>query len=299
MHQPAKSRIKPFLKWAGGKRQLLPSIIQSLPIRLKQLPAFVYVEPFVGSGAVLLHMLQIFPNIKKAIINDLNPELTTVWKTIKEEPEKLTGRLAEFQGSFLTLKNEDARKEMYYNIRSNYNLKNADPVTLSAMLIFLNKTCYNGLYRVNRRNHFNVPFGRYTNPKILEKDNILAVSGLLEKVEIRNIDFSDLRVQSTIPLFYYLDPPYKPVSPTALFNSYSMQAFDDSAQVRLKEFCDVLTKIGAWWLQSNSDPGNFFFDELYAQYHIKRVKASRMINSKASARGTVNELLISNYGLPE
>lgn len=263
------------------------------------MPAFVYVEPFVGSGAVLLHMLQIFPNIKKAIINDLNPELTTVWKTIKEEPEKLTGRLAEFQGSFLTLKNEDARKEMYYNIRSNYNLKNADPVTLSAMLIFLNKTCYNGLYRVNRRNHFNVPFGRYTNPKILEKDNILAVSGLLEKVEIRNIDFSDLPVQSTIPLFYYLDPPYKPVSPTALFNSYSMQAFDDSAQVRLKEFCDVLTKIGAWWLQSNSDPGNFFFDELYAQYHIKRVKASRMINSKASARGTVNELLISNYGLPE
>ncbi len=298
-HQQAKPKIKPFLKWAGGKTQQLPLIMQSLPGRLKQLPAFIYVEPFVGSGAVMLQMLKAYPNIKKAIINDLNPELTTAWKIIKGEPEKLAEKLTQLQSSFQALRSEEERKKMFYKTREIYNLKQADAAEQSAMLIFLNKTCYNGLYRVNRKNKFNVPFGRNRNPKILDSDNIFALSHLLKKVEIKTVDFAELPTKSTVPLFYYMDPPYKPVSTTALFNSYSSQAFNDREQVRLKEFCDLLTVNQVHWLQSNSAPGNSFFDDLYAHYHIKRVKASRMINSKASARGSVSELLISNYDLHE
>jgi DNA adenine methylase len=294
--------IRPFLKWAGGKTQLLQKIAMSLPAELKKVSSFTYVEPFVGSGAVFLFMLREFPNIKKAVINDMNSELVSAWETIRDKPGELICQLKELTDSYHKLGSEEARKEMFLKIREQYNRKTSNKPAQSACLIFLNKTCYNGLYRVNLKNLFNVPFGKHKNPKIFDEKNIYEISRLISHTEIMNGDFEETLVHTGKPAFFYFDPPYKPLSSTSVFNSYSSQNFDDREQIRLKNFCDELNKQKIPWLLSNSDvkdmsSGGDFFDNLYNEYHITRVNASRLINSNISSRGKISELLISNYRL--
>lgn len=280
----------------------MQKIAMSLPAKLKNLSSFTYVEPFVGSGAVLLYMLREYPNIKKTVINDMNSELVCTWETIRDNPDELICHLKELTDSYHGLGTEEARKEMFLNIREQYNLKTSSNPVQSACLIFLNKTCYNGLYRVNRQNLFNVPFGKHKNPKIFEERNIYEISKLISNTEIMNADFEKTGVHAGKPAFFYFDPPYKPLSSTSVFNSYSSQNFDDTEQIRLKKFCDDLNRQKIPWLLSNSDVRNMpsggdFFDNLYKNYHIKRVNASRLINSNTSSRGKISELLISNYPL--
>ena len=298
----AASIAKPFLKWAGGKGQLIPSIEAALPAGLDDCKNLVYVEPFAGSGAVLFWFLQRFPQLKEAIINDINGDLVIAYNTIKEAPGQVVGMLAKIQRAYYRLDTEEEKRAFFLAQRDAFNARSGQAAALTAQLIFLNRTCYNGLYRVNSRNLFNVPFGRYNKPTICDADNIMAVSELLQKVTILNGDYTDTLPYTSGEVFYYLDPPYKPISRTASFNSYAKNSFDDREQIRLKAFCDILTQKDIRWLLSNSDPRNHdpadnFFDELYAggSTHIERVRAKRNINSNASKRGEIFELLISNY----
>lgn len=291
---------KPFLKWAGGKTQLLSSIKQSLhPSILKN--SFTYIEPFVGSGAVLFWMLNNFPKIKKAVINDINSDLINTYKTIASNPIELISILKDLQSDFHSLQNnEEEKKAYYYKNREFYNMRSADNTTQAALFIFLNRTCFNGLYRVNSKNLFNVPMGSYKAPTICDEQNILAVSNALQKVEILNGDFVQTLNYATNNTFFYFDPPYKPLSQTSSFNSYSKDEFNDSEQIRLRDFCNQLDSLKHKWMLSNSDVkgkdvNDDFFDDIYSSFNISRVKARRNINANAEKRGELNELLITNY----
>ena len=286
--------VKPFLKWAGGKGQLLGIINENLPASFE-----TYIEPFVGSGAVVFDLLSNKTDLKKAIINDINSDLVNTYTSIRDNCERLVQELYDLQENYLA-ENEDGRKTMFYDIRDKYNLREAEDVTLACYFIFLNRTCFNGLYRVNASNQFNVPHGKYKNPKICDKKNLFAVSEALQRVEIHNDDYETLRDGVSKGCFVYLDPPYKPISETSAFNSYSAVKFDDDEQVRLKEFCDAVNDQGGYFMLSNSDPAaidpnNRFFDDLYAAYRIQRIGAKRAINANGNSRGEVSELLITNY----
>ena len=290
---------KPFLKWAGGKTQLIEQIKQQLPDTIKT-DKFTYIEPFVGSGAVLFWMLEEYPNLEKAIINDINEDLTNAYLTIKHNVRELIDILKVWEVEYHSLtEDEEAKKEYYYEKRSLFNTRASDQTTHSAIFIFLNRTCFNGLYRVNRKNEFNVPIGSYKKPQICNEENLLAVSEVLQKVEILNGDFSKTKHHADENTFFYFDPPYKPLSETSSFNSYSKDEFNDAEQIRLKEFCDLLDSQNHKWILSNSDVkgkdiNNNFFDELYAAFNIVRVNARRSINANPSKRGKLTELLISN-----
>lgn len=295
---------KPFIKWVGGKGQLLTTIKQRLPQRLIEGSSFTYVEPFIGGGAMLFFMLQSFSNIKKAIINDISSALVNAYRVVKEQPSALIQQLSIFADQYRVLSDEE-RKAFYLGIRAAYNeTKDNLGVETAARLIFLNKTCFNGLYRVNAKGSFNVPFGRYTSPNICNAETIMAASALLQKVEILEGDFADVIDYVSEGTFVYFDPPYRPLTRTAAFNTYAEGGFGDGEQRRLKAFFDVLNHDhGAALMLSNSDcravnPEDLFFDKLYADYYIERVHAGRMLNSKASARGKVSELLICNYPPP-
>jgi len=291
---------KPFVKWAGGKTQLLEEVQKSLPSRFTDMEKVTYVEPFVGGGAVLFWILQHHNNIDRAIINDINAELIDTYRSIRNEANVLISVLADIQSSFLSMP-QDKRKDFYLDTRAGYNRHDGDSVLQSARFIFLNRTCFNGLYRVNRSGEFNVPFGKYANPKICDTDNLLAVSALLQKVEILCGDFSETAKYASTDTLYYIDPPYKPLTNTSVFTSYSKGGFDDAEQIRLRDFCQQIAGKGAFFIASNSDPapdeadGNFF-DRIYGQFHIKRVSASRMINSDAERRGKISEIMITNAG---
>lgn len=288
--------MKPFLKWAGGKTQLLAEIEKNLPpIVLSD--KFTYVEPFVGSGAVLFWMLRNFPKMEKAIINDINSDLINTYKTIRSNPKELVLILKDYQNEFHERQNyEEKKKEYYYQKRNSYNTRSADKITQAALFIFLNRTCFNGLYRVNRSNLFNVPMGSYKLPMICDEKNILAVSEALQNVEILNSDFEKTLPYANEDSFFYLDPPYKPLSITSSFNSYAENEFDNKEQIRLKDFCVAIHAHGSKWLLSNSDiQHDNFFHIIYEGFNIKRVKAKRVINSKPEKRGELNELLITNY----
>jgi DNA adenine methylase len=291
-----KTYAKPFLKWAGGKTQLIAEIQRSLPpiVRSNQ---FTYIEPFIGSGAVFFWMLNNFPNLKKAVINDINADLINAYKIIAGQPKELIKVLKEFQNQYHDLEtNDDKKKEYFYEKRDSYNARNADKITQAALFIFLNRTCFNGLYRVNRKNLFNVPIGSYKTPAICDEQNILAVSDMLQDVEILNLDFGKTLAYADEISFFYLDPPYKPLSATSNFNSYAEDEFGDNEQIRLRDFCVKLDVLQSKWILSNSDTGdNDFFDELFRDFFIKRVDAKRMINSKGDKRGNLKELLITNY----
>lgn len=301
-NKEANSPAKPFLKWAGGKSQLIPAIEAALPAALYKRKSLVYVEPFIGSGAVLFWFLQKFTHVKKAVINDVNKDLTQAYTVVKKQPNDLVKILQRMQDKYDSIKSEADRKIYYLEKKTEYNSRQLSPVQQSALLIFLNKTCFNGLYRVNSKNEFNVPFGKYERPKICDPRTILADSKILQRVTILNGDYEETINYCTEDSFFYFDPPYKPVSETSSFNAYAKYTFDDGQQVRLRQFCDRLSARGVQWLLSNSDPKNKdaagnFFDELYGDesLFITRTAARRTINSNASKRGAINELLICNY----
>jgi DNA adenine methylase len=288
-------KAKPFLKWAGGKTQLLSAIEKSLPEKIKT-DKFTYIEPFVGSGAVLFWMLNNFPHLEKAIINDINADLINVYEIIALQPRNLVSILKELEKQFHELQdNEEKKKEFYYQKRDLYNTRSTDKTTQAALFIFLNRTCFNGLYRVNRNNFFNVPIGSYSFPMICDEENILPVSESLQKVKILNGDFEKTINYADKKSFFYFDPPYKPLNVTSSFTAYAKDNFDDNEQIRLRDFCRKLNNLGHKWLLSNSDTGEKYFDNIYSDYFIKRVKAKRFINSKANGRGELNEVLITNY----
>lgn len=264
-----KTTAKPFLKWAGGKTQLLSTINSSLPKEILN-KSFTYIEPFVGSGAVLFWMLDSFPNIKHVVINDANADLMNTYKIIAVKPNELISNLKTLETEYHTLQNFEERKQLYYyEKRTLYNARNSDQTMQAALFIFLNRTCFNGLYRVNRNNEFNVPIGRYNKPMICDEQNILAVSESLKKVEILNKDFEKTIEKANGLTFFYFDPPYKPLSNTSSFNSYSKHEFDDAEQTRLGAFCKKLDILGYKWMLSNADvkgkdASNGFSDELYS-----------------------------------
>lgn len=291
---------KPFLKWAGGKTQLINEIEKSLPYGITN-KKFTYVEPFVGSGAVLFWMLNNFPNLEKAVINDINADLMNVYKTIAKKPKELIAILQILQNEFHALEQKPEKKKIYYyQKRELYNTRNTDKITQAALFIFLNRTCFNGLYRVNKSNGFNVPMGSYKNPTICDRENILAVSKALKKVVICCGDYEATLKEATSNSFFYFDPPYKPLHNTSSFNSYAKDDFNDAEQIRLRNFCSKLEQKGHKWMLSNSDvkdkiSNNNFFDDIYSEFSIARVKARRSINANPEKRGKLNELLITNY----
>ena len=289
---------KPFVKWVGGKSQLLDDIRNSLPRDLSQRGEVVYVEPFVGGGAVLFWILQEYPNITRAIINDINEELICTYRVIKSDVEKLILELTRIQAEYLAL-NDIARKDYFLSQRERYNEKNNSDIETAALFIFLNRTCFNGLYRVNSKGKFNVPHGRYTNPKICDEETLRADSVVLQRVEILCGDFAQTGKYADNNVLYYFDPPYRPLTETSAFTSYAKDGFDDAEQTRLRDFCEQIAAHKSLFVASNSDPqnvdnGDDFFDHLYNRFFIKRVSAVRMINSKGNGRGSISEIMISN-----
>lgn len=292
-------KAKPFLKWAGGKTQLISDIERAFPKDLKH-TNFTYVEPFVGSGAVLFWMLKNFPTLKKAVINDINNDLINTYKTIAEKPKELISILKILQNEFHSLESDEENKKLYYyQKRELYNLRKHEQSAQSALFIFLNRTCFNGLYRVNSKNLFNVPMGSYKKPTICDTENILAVSEALKKVEILCGDFEQTLDFATKNTLFYFDPPYKPLSETSSFNSYTKDDFNDDEQIRLRNFCTKLDALNHSWILSNSDvkgknKNDNFFDDLYSNFTIQRVEAKRSINANPEKRGKLMELLITN-----
>lgn len=289
---------KPFVKWVGGKTQLLEDIKKALPRDLSQRENMTYVEPFVGGGAVLFWILQEYPNITRAVINDINAELISTYRVIQKNVESLIFELGQMQDQYLPL-NDDARKDYFMVQRERFNEDDNTDIETAALFIFLNRTCFNGLYRVNSKGKFNVPHGRYSNPKICDEETLRADSALLQRVEILCGDFAQTGKYAGDNVLYYFDPPYRPLTETSAFTSYSKDGFDDSEQTRLRDFCDQIAANKSLFVASNSDPQNVnneddFFDHLYRMFNIKRVSAARMINSKADGRGTISEIMISN-----
>ncbi len=291
-------KVSPFLKWAGGKRQLLPVINDNLPPELKSGKISKYIEPFVGGGAVLFDLLQKY-KFKEVIINDYNENLINLYKAIKNDANLIINNLGLISDEYLQL-GEEHRKEYYYFIREAFNNASDDSIEKSVYFLFLNKTCFNGLYRVNSKNQFNVPHGRYKNPTILDKDGLINISKILSNVKITHGDFANVEQYVDDSTFVYLDPPYRPLNNTSSFTSYSSNGFDDNEQIRLANFFDILNEKRAKLMLSNSDPKNtdaddIFFDDLYEKYNITRVEAKRAINSNPDGRGKLTELLITNY----
>ena len=292
--------VKPFIKWVGGKSQLIEQLDAQLPADFDSLEDVTYIEPFVGGGAMLFYMLQHYPNINHAIINDINPDLTTCYRTVRDNPKELIASLQDIENTYLSLNTEEARKEFFMVVRNRYNEKNLDPIENTTKFFFLNKTCFNGLYRVNKKGLFNVPFGRYSNPTICNPETILKDSELLQRVEILNGDFEETFKYAQGNTLFYFDPPYRPLSDTSSFNNYAKEAFNDDAQIRLKKYCDRINDAGFKFMLSNSDCKSVngednFFDVLYAAYQIERVLASRSINSNPNKRGKLTEILVRNY----
>lgn len=294
------AKAKPFIKWVGGKAQLIEQLDRHLPADFGNWQDATYIEPFVGGGAMLFYMLRQYPNINHAVINDINPDLTTCYHVVRDNPDILIESLRDIQNAYLALTTEESRKEFFLAVRDRYNEKNLDPIENTTKFFFLNHTCFNGLYRVNKKGLFNVPFGRYANPLICDETTIKVDSRLLQCVEILTGDFEATFEHATNNTLFYFDPPYRPLSDTSSFNDYTKESFNDDAQVRLKDFCDRIHQAGYKFMLSNSDckgknEKDNFFDVLYGNYKIERVWASRNINSNASKRGKLTEILVHNY----
>ena len=282
---------KPFIKWVGGKTQLLDEIRTKYPQSIEK-----YCEPFVGGGAVLFDILSKFQP-KEILTNDINKNLINTYKEIRYNCENLILELKKLQNLYLS-KNEVEKKEMFYEKRSRFNLLDEN-LEKASLFIFLNKTCFNGLYRVNSKGEFNVPFNNAKNPLLCDEENLRECSKLLQNVQMRVGDYSECKSFIDGITFVYIDPPYRPLRETSAFTSYDKNGFSDKNQIELGNFVSEISKKGAKVVLSNSDPKNTnendnFFDELYSQFEIERVSASRMINSNAKKRGAINELLITN-----
>ncbi len=249
---------------------------------------------------MLFHMLQNYPNISKAVINDINPDLVGVYRTVRDSVKELIDELEAMERSYLALLSLEAQQEFFYHIRDRFNENQLSLIENSACFIFLNKTCFNGLYRVNSKGKFNVPFGKYRNPLICDKSTLLSDYRLLQNVEILCGDFEKTRDHITENTFFYIDPPYRPLDATSNFTAYAKEPFNDSEQTRLRNYADELTQLGCCVMLSNSDcrarnPQDTFLDDLYANYSIERVWAARAVNSNGAKRGKLTELLIRNY----
>lgn len=293
--------VKPFLKWAGGKGQLLSEIEKYYPFEDGKITK--YAEPFVGGGAVLFDILSKY-NLEKVYISDINNELINAYHIIRDNIEKLISLLLKYQNEYIPF-NKEERKEYYASKRERFNdLKFISDETINvekaALMIFLNKTCFNGLFRVNKKGLFNVPMGSYKTPMICDEANLRSVSKKLQNVTIICGDYSESADFIDENTFVYLDPPYRPISDTASFTAYTENLFNDEEQIKLGKFVDKMHKKDAKIVISNSDPknsdtGDDFFENIYSTYKIKRVEASRMINCNSGARGKIKELLISNF----
>lgn len=299
-----RMKAKPFIKWVGGKTQLLEQLDALLPPDFANWQDVTYIEPFVGGGAMLFYMLQRYPNIRHAVINDVNPDLTTCYRTVRDMPEELIASLMDIQNAYHELHTEESRKDFFLAVRDRYNEKNLAPIENTTFFFFLNRTCFNGLYRVNKKGLFNVPFGKYTNPQICDPITIREDSKLLQRVEILTGDFEQTFDRAEGSTLFYFDPPYRPLSDTSSFNDYAKEAFNDDAQIRLKEYCDRINEAGFCFMLSNSDckgknEDDNFFDVLYGAYQIERVWASRSINSNPTKRGKLTEILVHNYDVTE
>jgi DNA adenine methylase len=300
---------KPFLKWAGGKGQLLEKFRDLYPSELTSGKLFSYYEPFVGGGAVFFDLSRDY-TFNKSFLYDINEELILVYQVIQQSPEKLIETLLLFEKEYIPL-DKFGRKTYFYNVRESFNnLKNeinferfsGNWILRAAQSIFLNKTCYNGLFRFNSSGGFNTPSGDYQNPRICVQPNIYKVSTLLKDVTIKCTGFE--RVIEDIDFgnnnFVYFDPPYRPLNKSSNFTAYSRHNFTDDHQIRLSEVFAHLDRKGCKLMLSNSDPKNIdtddnFFDELYQNYNIRRIPARRNINSNATRRGLLNEIVVTNY----
>jgi DNA adenine methylase len=309
LFNPRDVGARPFLKWAGGKGQLLEKFQELYPKQLKQKKIKTFYEPFLGSGAVFFDIAQHY-DIESAYLYDINDELILTYKAIQKDVTKLLDFLYRYQKKYIKL-DKKQRQEFFYDQRTNYNLQrfNIDYDKYSeqwfpraAQLIFLNKTCFNGLYRVNSTGEFNSPAGDYDNPTICDEQNLLAVHQVLQIAEIKKADFKEIVTDLKANSFVYFDPPYRPISKTASFNTYSKHHFADNQQVQLAELFKQLDKKGTQVMLSNSDPKNNdptdnFFDDIYSDYNITRVPAKRLINSDPTKRGTINEIVVTNYSI--
>lgn len=293
--------VKPFLKWAGGKGQLLKEIESYYPFDDGRITK--YAEPFVGGGAVLFDILSKY-DLEEVYISDINAELINTYCIIRDDIDELIEMLMVMQNEFVPMDTEH-RKVYYLNKRDRFNeLKVNSDVNLNtekaALMIFLNKTCFNGLFRVNKKGLFNVPMGAYKNPMICDEKNLRAVSDKLQNVTIVCGDYRKSAKFIDENTFVYFDPPYRPLTDTASFTAYTENLFNDAEQIKLAEFVNEMHNKGAKIVVSNSDPKNAsaeddFFDNIYSAHKIKRVEATRMINCNSESRGKIKELLISNF----
>jgi DNA adenine methylase len=296
------------MKWAGGKGQLLEKLVGLFPPELESGKITKYVEPFIGGGALFFHVAQAFPLIESFFISDVNEELVLAYETIQKDVDGLISVLDALEKEYHAL-DRSAQKAFFYEKRTAFNLKLADIdfgsfhdnwVERTAAIIFLNRTCFNGLFRVNSKGEFNVPFGDYKNPRFCDAENLRRISSILQRAKIEHGDFTVSRDFIDEQTFVYFDPPYRPISRTASFTSYSKFDFSDEAQRRLAEYYAELSKKGAKLMLSNSDPKNenpddHFFEDLYKDFRIERVDAMRAINRDGTKRGKIRELVILNY----
>lgn len=296
-----EKKVKPFLKWAGGKGQLLYEIEKYYPFADKKITK--YAEPFVGGGAVLFDILGKY-ELEKVYISDINAELINTYFIIRDDIDELISILAVMQSEFVPLDTKHrkayylAKREQFNDLKVNGN--ESINIEKAALMIFLNKTCFNGLFRVNKKGLFNVPMGSYKNPLICDEPNLHAISEKLQKVTIVCADYRESATFIDEKTFVYFDPPYRPITDTASFTAYTENLFNDEEQIELAKFVDDMHRKGAKVVISNSDPKNSnaednFFDNIYSEHKIKRVEATRMINCNSDARGKIRELLISNF----
>ena len=292
-----EQKLKPFLKWAGGKGQLLEEIKKHYPTELGR-SIYKYAEPFVGGGAVLFDVLSNY-DVDEVYISDSNAELINSYISLRDDTDTLIQLLKEYEITYLPMA-DDERKEFYYSKRTRFNelkKEHCKTVELAALFIFLNRTCFNGLYRVNARGEYNVPMGAYKSPTICDEDNLRRVAKALAGVTIVCADYKESRKFMDEHTFSYFDPPYRPLPLSASFTAYTENDFNDECQISLGKYIKELASSGVYVIASNSDPKNTdqednFFDDLYSGMEINRIYASRMINSNASARGKISELLI-------
>ena len=297
-------KVRPFVKWAGGKSKLIPQMEQYYPKELKENKIDVYVEPFVGGGAILIDILKKY-NIKKAYAFDINENLINCYNIIKDKVDSLVLNLKKLEKEYLKLDDEN-RKEYYYDIRKKYNSINIEnekeAIEKTTYFIFLNKTCFNGLYRENRRGQFNVPIGKYKNPTICDEENLIELSKLIKNVIFIRGDYRESYKYIVENTFIYFDPPYRPINKTSSFTSYSKEDFNDENQKELGEYFRKINdnNSNVKLMLSNSNPKNNneeddFFEQIYKGFKIYEIKANRMINSNKEKRGKISELLIINY----
>ena len=295
-------KVRPFVKWAGGKGSLIPQLNNFYPYELKNGIIERYIEPFVGGGAVLIDILQKY-NVQEAYAFDINIDLINSYNVIKNNVEELIINLKQMETEYIQLEQEE-RKSYFYNKREEYNNytleENEQSIQRAAQFIYLNRTCFNGLYRVNKNGKFNVPMGSHKNPTICDEENLRRLSKLIQNVQFQYGDYRKSMEYVNENTFVYFDPPYRPLNVTSGFTSYTKEDFNDDNQKELATFYRQLNERNAKLMLSNSNPKNTnkedtFFDNIYQGFNIDEIYASRMINANSNGRGKISEILVTNY----